>query len=114
ARNRAIVEDQPDLVCRFLADGTLTFANAAYCSYFGFNREHIIGRPYPPIVYSDDLERVRAQVRALSPARPVISIENRVIRADGAVRWTQWINRALFDANGTLLEFQSAGRDITE
>jgi PAS domain S-box-containing protein len=114
ARYRAIVEDQPDLVCRFLANGTLTFANEAYCRFFGFDRERVLGTNYVPIVHPDDLEAVNARVAELSPARPVVFIENRVFRADGAVRWTEWTNRALFDSAGRIAEFQSAGRDVTE
>jgi PAS domain S-box-containing protein len=113
-RYRAMVDDHPDLVCRFLADGTLTFVNAAYSRFFGFRREDMLGRSYVPILHPDDAERVGALVAASSPANPVVSIENRVVRADGAVRWTEWTNRALYDDENRLLEFQATGRDVTE
>jgi PAS domain S-box-containing protein len=113
ARYRTIVEDQPDLVCRFLTNGTLTFANEAYCAYFAIDRDSAIGRDYSPVVHPDDLPAVQAQVARLSPANPVGSIENRVIRADGTIRWTEWTNRAFFDETGRVVEFQSAGRDVT-
>ena len=32
---RAVVEDQFDLICRFLPDGALTFVNDAYSRFFG-------------------------------------------------------------------------------
>jgi PAS domain S-box-containing protein len=114
ARYRAIVEDQPEMVCRFLADGTMTFANDAYCRYFGLRREALLGAPYVPVVFPDDLPHVQALVASMTPERPVVVIENRVIRGDGAVRWTEWTNRATYDEQGRLLEFQSTGRDITE
>src|SRR5262249_56629761 len=28
--------------------------------------------------------------------------------------WNQWVNRAIFDAEGRAIEFQAVGRDITE
>ena len=34
AQYRSVVEDQTELICRFLADGTYTFVNDAYCRYF--------------------------------------------------------------------------------
>ena len=114
ARYRGIVEDQPDLVCRFRPDGTLTFANEAYCSYFGIPRPEVAGQRYLPIVHPDDLPRVQAQVATLSPSNPVVFIENRVRRADGAFRWTEWSNRALYDDRNSVVELQSAGRDVTE
>ena len=36
-RYEAVVEDQTELVCRYLPDGTLVFANQAYCRYHGKN-----------------------------------------------------------------------------
>jgi two-component sensor histidine kinase len=44
---------------------------------------------------------------------PTLTIENRVV-VNGEVRWTQWINRMLFDEQGQLVEFQAVGRDITD
>jgi len=46
ARYRAIVEDQTELICRFLPDGTLTFVNGAYCRYFGRKREELVGSSF--------------------------------------------------------------------
>jgi len=38
AHYRAVVEDQTELICRFLSDGTYTFVNDAYCRYFQRSR----------------------------------------------------------------------------
>ena len=35
ARFRAMIEDQPDLICRYRSDGTLIFANRAFVRFFG-------------------------------------------------------------------------------
>ncbi len=114
ARYRAIVEDQPDLVCRFLADGTVTFANEAYCRYFGLRRDDVAGRRYLPVVHPDDVADVEAAVASLGPTNRVVVIENRVRRGDGAIRWTEWTNHAVYDHRGKLLEYQAAGRDISD
>jgi PAS domain S-box-containing protein len=34
--------------------------------------------------------------------------------ADGQIRWQRWSDRAIFDENGSLAEYQSVGRDVTE
>ncbi len=112
-RYRAMVDGQPDMICRFLEDGTLTFANPSYRAFFGLPGDAQPGALVPR-VHPDDLPRVSALVSALSPASPVVTIENRVIRADGQVRWTQWVNHAVFDENDRKLELQASGRDITE
>jgi signal transduction histidine kinase len=33
---------------------------------------------------------------------------------DGSIRWQRWSDRAIFDKNGKIIEYQSVGRDITE
>ena len=39
-----VVEDQMELVCRYMPDCTLTFANQAYCRYHEKGREELIGK----------------------------------------------------------------------
>lgn len=112
-RYRAILEDQTELIIRFQPDGILTFANVAYCRYFGLKREDIIGSCYQPVVFEGDRDYVAQQINTINAENPVLTVENRVIVA-GEVRWTQWINRALFDEQGCLVEIQSVGRDISD
>ncbi|MFN6469275.1 MAG: EAL domain-containing protein [Nostoc sp. SerVER01] len=111
-RYRAIVEDQTELIARYLTDGTITFVNQAYAHYFGRSPEELIGSRYQPIIFEADRERVAQLIASMSADNPVVIIENRVVVADG-VRWTQWHNRMLFDEQGCFIEYQSVGRDIT-
>jgi PAS domain S-box-containing protein len=112
-RYRAILEDQTELIVRFRPDGTLTFVNEVFCRYFGLKREEVIGSCYQPVIFEADREYVAQQVNSINRENPVLTIENRVVTA-GGVRWTQWINRALFDEQGRIVEFQSVGRDISD
>jgi PAS domain S-box-containing protein len=111
---RAVVEDQTDLICRFRPDGTYVFVNDAYCRYFNKQREEILGRVFRPEVFVDEREQVRDIFRRLTPEQPVASGNQRTIFPDGSLRWQNWVDRAIFDANGTLIEYQSVGRDITD
>ncbi|MEH2204668.1 MAG: EAL domain-containing protein [Nostoc sp.] len=111
-RYRAIVEDQTELIARYLPDGTLTFVNQAYALYFGQLPEELIGSRYQPAIFEEDRERVVQLIASMSADNPVLIIENRVVVAN-KVRWTQWHNRMLFDEQGCFIEFQSVGRDIT-
>lgn len=114
ARYRAVVEDQTELICRFLPDGTFTFVNEAYCRYFGKTQESLIGHTYQPVVFPEDMNYVEQQLKRLSPTNPVTTIINRVIRPDGEIRVNQWINRMILDQDDRCIEFQAVGRDITE
>lgn len=112
-RYRAIVEDQTELIARFQPDGMLTFINEAYCRYFGQSRSELIGNRYKHFIFPEDLEKIKQLLNSLNLENPVGTVEHRVVVA-GEVRWMQWINRAIFDEQGQFIEFQSAGRDITE
>lgn len=113
-RYRAIIEDQTEMIARFLPDSTVLFVNEAYCRYFNIKREEILNKSYSPVIYEADLEKVNQLVESMSIETPMLVIENRVIDGRGEVRWTQWVNRMLFDNQGNLIELQSVGRDITE
>lgn len=112
-RYRSIVEDMPAMVCRFLADGTLTFVNSAYCTYFKKDRLELLGENFFGFVPEGDRPRVRRQFSDLDRDNPTIAYEHSVTTPEGGLAWQEWTDRALFDRNGSLVEFQSIGRDIT-
>ncbi len=113
ARYRAIVEDQTELVCRFKPDGSLTFVNDAYCRYFQTRPEAEIGNSFLSIVAPGEVERVLQHLTELTEESPVGKIEHEVILPNSEVGIQQWIDRALFDEAGAVVEFQSVGRDVT-
>jgi PAS domain S-box-containing protein len=113
-RYRAVVEDQTELISRFLPDGTHLFVNEAYCRYFHKKKEEILGTKFIPDIPVEDRLRVREHFVSLSRDTPIATIEHRIVMPDGQVRWQQWSDRAIFDAAGQITEYQSVGRDITD
>ncbi len=113
-RYRTVVEDQTEVICRFRADGTFLFVNHAYCRCFGKPASELLNRKWQPVAHAEDVPRIEAALRTLSPVRPLVVIENRVFSGAGEVRWMQFVNRGFFDTQGQLQEIQSVGRDITE
>ncbi|MDH7479230.1 MAG: diguanylate cyclase [Syntrophomonadaceae bacterium] len=114
AKYRAVVEDQTELICRSLPDGTLTFVNEAYCRYFGRTGEELIGKNFFELIPPEDHEKVREKINSFRVERPVVTYEHKVYSPDGDVRWQQWTDRAIFNPEGAVIELQSVGRDITE
>jgi PAS domain S-box-containing protein len=113
-RYRNVVEDQTEFICRFLPDGTHIFVNDAYCRYFNMKREEIIGHRFRPVLHPEDREIVARHIASITPQHPVMNIDQRIIMPDGSIRWQRWSDRAIFDPSGTITEYQSVGRDITE
>jgi diguanylate cyclase (GGDEF)-like protein/PAS domain S-box-containing protein len=112
-RYRTVVEQQTELVCRFLPDTTLTFVNDAYCRYFGLAREELIGNSFLRQIPDADRALYTEALSELNRTNPSRMVEHRVFSPEGGIRWQQWTDRALFDQGGSLVEYQSVGRDIT-
>ncbi len=113
-RYRNVVEDQTEFICRFTVDGRLTFVNDAYCRYFGLDKNLCIGSHHTVVIPPEDLRLMKDHLSALSPENPVGILDHRIIMPSGEVRWQQWSDRATFDADGHVIEYQSVGRDTTE
>jgi len=113
-RYRLVVSDQTAVICRFIADGTLVYVNDVFCRFFNKTRQELLGNKWHPRAVAEDVPMIEERLRGLSPASPIVTIENRIFNGAGEVRWFQFINRAMFDAAGSLVETQSVGQDITE
>lgn len=113
-RYREVVESQAEMVCRYLPDTTLTFANETYCRFLGKRSEELVGEPFLPRVLTDYRERLLEVIQsAIRQRRPVIH-EHEMQDGDGQIRWVEWQDTPIFDERGQLIELQATGRDITE
>jgi PAS domain S-box-containing protein len=111
---RSVVEDQTDLICRFLADGTYTFVNAAYGRYFQRPAEEMIGQKLWQFLPAYPRPISEAFLATITPENPVASIEHEVAGAGGEARWMEWTARGFFDERRRVVEFQAVGHDITD
>lgn len=113
-RYRAIVEEQTELICRFVPDGTLTFVNDAYCRYFGKTREELLGRSLLEVIPDEDREKTQKYISTLSLKNAVATRDDQVVMPNGDTHWLQWSDQVIVGSEGQVVEFQSIGRDITE
>ncbi|EGV17140.1 PAS domain-containing protein [Thiocapsa marina] len=111
---RRLVQNQPDLICGFLPDTTLTYVNAAYARFFGALPEDLIGRRFIDFLAAEDRTRVMDQLSTMAPATPECQYEHETRGFDGEPRWHLWHDFALFDDAGRPCEYQSIGVDVTD
>ncbi|MGH6944862.1 MAG: PAS domain S-box protein, partial [Geminicoccaceae bacterium] len=114
ARFRAIVEDQTELITRFSPDFTITFLNEAYGRHLGRPGRAVIGTSMLDLMNPEQHAQNKAQLARLSPESPVVAYEMRLPGPDGRIGWEQWTDRAIFGADGQVVEYQSVGRGISE
>ncbi len=114
ARYRGIVEDQTELVCRYLPDTTLTYVNRAFAAFYGGAPADYVGRQLVELFPHNERAAEVARLAAFGDGHEVEQTEDWEPRHDGAARWYQWTDRAYLDADGNIVEFQSVGRDVHE
>ncbi len=111
-RYRSVVDTQSELICRFLPDTTLTFVNDAYCRFWNKTRDEIIGRKFLELIPPSARQSVLGSIERRNGG--VQSHEHPVTLADGGIGWQHWVNHAILDAHGRVVELQGVGRDITD
>ena len=110
----AIVENSPNLICRFDHDGRLTYVNRAYCRFFQEERETLVGRSFREFVPPEDQAVVARLLEGLSPEMAPIEHRHKVIAPDGTQRLQQWTNLPVKDKDERFLGFIAIGTDVTD
>ncbi len=113
-RYRSVVDKQLELVSRCTPDTIVTFANEAYCRYFGVGRDEIIGKSFLNLVLDADRSAILEHFKRVAEGGVPFLYEHRVVLPSGEVRWQEWTDYPIIERDGTVSEFQSVGRDITE
>ena len=107
ASYRGIVEDQVDLICRYRADGKLTFANSAMARFIGKKRSELLGQRF----HLFDLGYPTRDFQGNLPDNSTFEVTGP--GSDGETKTFLWTHRAIKSAAGETLEFQAVGHDIT-
>ncbi len=108
-RYRALLDAQEDMILRRDDEGRLTFVNTAFLEMFGLTSEAVLGAPF-------EIEALHGE----GPQPLVTTGEVRYqryaqqVRTACGPRWIEWEERLVPAANGSSLEVQCVGRDVTE
>ncbi|MFH0954186.1 MAG: PAS domain S-box protein [Verrucomicrobiota bacterium] len=113
-RYRAVVDEQAEPILRTLPDGTISFANDAFCRYVGRKREVVIGMNVSQVVPPDVRSEVLAHLQAVKRGAATSWFERRVPSSDGSARWMRWTDRLIRNSRGEITEIQSAAHDVTD
>ena len=106
---RILVEDLTEPVCCFDPEGTLTYANKSYKSYFANDD---VGS----FIYSipeEEQEKMKEYITSFDKINPIKILERPIKMSDGNIHWWRFVTKAIFDKED-IKEFQSFGHEITE
>jgi PAS domain S-box-containing protein len=113
-RYHSVIDRQSEMVCRFLADTTLTFVNQAYCRFFAQQPHDLIGVPFITLIPEEARGATLRHIAALQEGMHPQAYEHSVLLPDGSRGRHQWINFPIRSANGAIHEFHGIGHDITD
>ena len=110
---RALVDDNPAIICRFRADGAIVFANETYRRIFGNGRvagkENLLSR----IGLLSDRVAVD-RLPSLLPADPPVDLVCFAKDIASKGRWVSWSIRAAESSANGQPEYLAIGLDVTE
>ena len=114
ARYKAIVEDRTELICIFLADRTITFANKALCNFFSFkSEEDVLGISFLDLIPKEERKAAEETISSLGAENPSGVIAHWVQIPSGEKRWQQWTVHAILKGE-EVTEFQAVGRNESQ
>jgi diguanylate cyclase (GGDEF)-like protein/PAS domain S-box-containing protein len=92
-----------------------TVHSEACVAVTGYTKKEFVDDPYLWIqmVVEEDHTLVREQIRDILSGKSPKSIEHRIIRKDGSVRWVESIVVPHYDLNNNLISYDGIVRDIT-
>ncbi len=108
---RSIVENNSDLLCSFLKEGEIRFVNNSYANFVGKSKKECIGSNFYSFVPDAESKNIGEQLHNLVPSKPDIILEHPLNKSDGTSPIIQWNYRALFNQDGEIIEYQTAGRE---
>ena len=90
ARLASVLKTQQEMICRYTADGTLTYVNPAYCRFFGRPERELVGMSILGLLPEAQHEGVWENLKRLTAANPARTYEHRMERGDGTGAWVEW------------------------
>lgn len=110
---QSILNELPALICEFLPDGTLTFANREYCSYFDLSQEALSGKKFLDFIPKNERAVAAQRYLKLTPFDRTNDYELKAVIKE-SLRWHRWRDIGIFNSKGLPLRYCSIGFDITE
>jgi PAS domain S-box-containing protein len=118
AKYRELLTNTQSIIIRMDLQGTITFFNTYALTFFDYASEDVIGKNVVGTIVSQntrsghDLSMMADDLGFNADGYAVNVSEN--IRRNGDRVWIAWINKAIRDENGHIVEILCIGNDITD
>lgn len=118
AKYREVLANTQSIIIRMDTQGIITFFNRYALSFFDYASEDVIGKPVVGTIVpaksrvQHDLSMMANDIGFNAEGFAVNVNEN--VRRNGDPVWIAWINKAIRDEQGRLVEILCIGNDITD
>ncbi|MDP4192754.1 MAG: PAS domain S-box protein [Bacteroidota bacterium] len=110
---RSIVEHQTEYIIRFTPGFfIITFVNESICNIKGEKTENICGHSLLEILSEQNTRLFYQMIGEIAFDKNISILEFMPWPEESNV-WHEWILKAVHDENGTIIEYQATGRDVT-
>jgi len=114
-RFRSFVESANDVLYAIAPSGVFTYVSPNWMEYMGEPAENAIGQSFARYVHPEDVRLCQEFLdEVLSAGEKRSTVEYRVHRVDGVVRWQVSNGSPLRDEDGNIIGFIGIARDVTE
>ncbi len=110
---RLLVENQSDLIVKVDKEGRFLFVSPSYCKMFGKSENELLGNRFIPLVHPEDRDITLKTMEKLYSPPYSCYLEQRALTVNGW-KWLGWIDKAITDIHGNVIEIIGTGRDITD
>lgn len=112
---RRLVQNIHEIIYTVQPDGVITYVSPSWTTLMGYEMTEYVGNRFSMVIYEEDRQRCREFLRrTVETLTKQPSIEYRVVRKDGAVRWHRSYLSPLLDEKGALVSLIGSVTDITE
>jgi PAS domain S-box-containing protein len=84
---RSVINDQTEMIVRWLPGGIRTFVNKAYCDEFKIEPKEALGSSFFDLIEPSDRQLVEHRISKLSPENPVSTAMHEVVLLNGEKGW---------------------------
>ena len=90
-RERAIIENAPDVICTVNTEGEFVSVSPACLKVWGYTSDELIGRRYIELVTPEDVAKTNEAALSVMSGNETIDFENRYLHKNGSlvpIRWS--------------------------
>ncbi len=109
----AIQDTQTEYVCYYLPDGTITYANPAFCGFVNRSLTNIVGESIFLILAEDQVEKADSFKNAVNRMDTYNVSIHEFKTTNHAVHYVRWTDRKIFELEGLVVVYKGIGIDVT-